>query len=94
MTALHAAIESGVPGSVELLLDFTASVDGTALIKAVKNGNVEIVRLLGEYGARLGSDDKSLIYCVREGLVDAVPLLLKAGINVHLQDKEVSGLKH
>ena len=58
VTALQAAVNSGVPGAVELLLlDFKASLsefEGSKLLRQASEAkNYEIVRILEEGGAQL-----------------------------------------
>ena len=95
VTALEAAVNSGVPAAVELLLlDFKASLsdwEGGLLLEQVSD-NPEMVRVLEEGGAKpleVPDDDRKLIqWAKRNPNATEVNWLSKKITNVGAQEQE------
>jgi ankyrin repeat protein len=94
VTPLYLAAENGSAGMVGALLEAgadpnTAAPTGqTALMTAVRNGNVDAIALLLDRGAVLDARDPefeqtALMMAVRDGYPDAVALLIGRGADVN-----------
>jgi len=93
---LHWAVAGGRLDWTQYFLEKGADVNyltpnlGTALGEACRQGNVAIVKLLLDWGARLewsGDYDTSLQMACFHGNTEVVSFLLKEGANVHAEGK-------
>ncbi|KAK4314139.1 hypothetical protein Pmani_014558 [Petrolisthes manimaculis] len=97
-TVLHKAVYYNHPTIVDALIkrgDFDINIKSnnsyTALMLAVRNGDVKMVTKLIDNGAKVNPQDEkgytALMLAVRNGQVSMVTKLLNAGADVNLQDE-------
>ena len=105
-TALHRILEENKKDIVELLIEYGADINisgpdfmgrETPLMKAARNGSINLVKILLKAGARVNdrdiSDDTALIYALQEGKNDIVKLLIKNRADLNIDEKNFRGKK-